>query len=191
MLTKPPAAPSSPISSPRRTAVGSKRPLARGARCRKLRAAAETVAAEGWKWVDARADLPYGFDRAFQRLAGEPVDLSPDEEKELATLTTEQAELTAQYEDADEVPDEVDQRFTEIEDAIARLENRPLRFAPADMARAGAFVSIDGEGELRVERGYVKPEDRMLPWAPRRRRPRSRWLRRRPFLPMAKIPPHS
>ena len=129
----------------------------------KLRAAAETVATEGWKWVDARADLPYGFDRAFQRLLGEPVDLSPDEQAELSALTAEQAELTAQYEDADEVPDEVDQRFTEIEGAIARLENRPLRFAPADRTRAGAFVSIDGEGELRVERGYVKPEDRIAP----------------------------
>ena len=129
----------------------------------KLRAAAETAAAEGWKWVDARADLPYGFDRALQRLAGEPVDLSRDEQKELSALTAEQAELTATYEDADEVPDDVDQRFTEIEDAIARLENRPLRFAPADMARAGAFVSIDGEGALRVERGYVKPEDRIAP----------------------------
>jgi ParB family chromosome partitioning protein len=27
------------------------------------------------------------------------------------------------------------------------------------MARAGVFVSVDGSGALRVERGYVRPED--------------------------------
>jgi hypothetical protein len=29
----------------------------------------------------------------------------------------------------------------------------------AKCGRAGAFVSIDGSGALRVERGYVRPED--------------------------------
>ena len=32
-------------------------------------------------------------------------------------------------------------------------------YDPAEIARAGAFVSIDGSGALRVERGYVRPED--------------------------------
>ena len=30
---------------------------------------------------------------------------------------------------------------------------------PGQMAKAGAFVSIDSDGRLRVERGYVRPED--------------------------------
>jgi ParB family chromosome partitioning protein len=33
------------------------------------------------------------------------------------------------------------------------------RFDPADVARAAAFVSIDGSGELRIERGYMRAED--------------------------------
>lgn len=32
-------------------------------------------------------------------------------------------------------------------------------FDAAEMARAGAFVSIDSEGRLRVARGFVRPED--------------------------------
>ena len=38
-------------------------------------------------------------------------------------------------------------------------------FDPEEVARAGAFVSIDGSGALRIERGYVRPEDE-LPIAP-------------------------
>ena len=34
-----------------------------------------------------------------------------------------------------------------------------MSYEPEDIARAGAFVSIDGSGHLRIERGYVRPED--------------------------------
>src|SRR5260370_34170098 len=36
---------------------------------------------------------------------------------------------------------------------------RPVFYAPAEIAFAGAFVSIDREGALRIERGYARPED--------------------------------
>jgi ParB family chromosome partitioning protein len=42
---------------------------------------------------------------------------------------------------------------------MAAHENRPIRFDPADIARAGIFVSIDSDGALRVERGFVRSED--------------------------------
>src|SRR5690606_25582994 len=54
---------------------------------------------------------------------------------------------------------EIDQRLGEIETALEALENRPVVYEPDDIARAGAFVSIDSAGALRVERGYVRPED--------------------------------
>src|SRR5690606_20412318 len=43
--------------------------------------------------------------------------------------------------------------------AISALDDRPMVFDPEEIGRAGAFVSIDGSGNLRVERGYVRPED--------------------------------
>lgn len=49
-----------------------------------------------------------------------------------------------------ELPDEVDQRLGDIEAAMAIFENRPVRYEPVEIARAGTFVSIDGEGALRV-----------------------------------------
>ena len=67
--------------------------------------------------------------------------------------------LEATYAEADELPEEVDQRLGEIETALAAFDDRPVVFDPDEIGRAGAFVSIDGAGNLRVERGYVRPED--------------------------------
>ncbi len=50
-------------------------------------------------------------------------------------------------------------RSRTVESAAIRVE--AIRFDPVEIARAGAFVSIDGSGHLRVERGYVRPEDEM------------------------------
>ena len=56
-------------------------------------------------------------------------------------------------------PKRLDQRLGEIETALAALDERPVKYDPAEVARAGAFVSIDGAGTLRVERGYVRAGD--------------------------------
>ena len=40
-----------------------------------------------------------------------------------------------------------------------RLSSSDPCSSPEDVTRAGAFVSIDGSGKLRIERGYVRPED--------------------------------
>ena len=125
----------------------------------KLKAEAETIAAEGWKWVEAAVDFSYGHDRHLRRLDGAPVDFTAGEQETLDALNAEHERLEAEYASADELPDEVDQRIGEIETALRKFEDRPLRFAPADIARAGAFVSIDEDGQLSINRGYVRPED--------------------------------
>jgi ParB family transcriptional regulator, chromosome partitioning protein len=40
-----------------------------------------------------------------------------------------------------------------------RRSIRSIKYDPDAIARAGAFVSVDGSGALRIERGYVRPED--------------------------------
>jgi len=125
----------------------------------RLRMEAETVAAEGWKWIDVAASFPYGHDHGLRRLEGRPADLTSEEQASLDTLKAEYDVLQAKYEDADELPDEVDVRLGALEEALAAFENRADVFKPAEIAHAGAFVSIDGEGALQVERGYVRRED--------------------------------
>lgn len=125
----------------------------------KLKSEAEALRTEGWKWIAVAPDFPYGHTRGLRRLNGESAPLSDDEQARLAALRAEQEDLEGEYADADELPDEIDQRLGEIEEAITAIETRPVAYDPADKALAGVFVSIGANGRLDVERGYVRPED--------------------------------
>ena len=124
-----------------------------------LKLEAEKIATEGWKWISVAVDFPYAHTDHLREVEGKSVDLSPEEQAAIDALNAEQAKLEADYQDADELPDEVDQRLGEIEAALTAFEDRPMLYDPAEIARAGVFISIDSEGRLSVDRGYVRPED--------------------------------
>ncbi|MCP5231158.1 MAG: DNA-binding protein, partial [Zoogloeaceae bacterium] len=117
------------------------------------------VAAEGWKWIEIGVTFPSGHDHGLRELVGATVDLTEEERATREALRDEYDRLEAEYAEADELPDEVDQRLGEIEEALEAFDRRPMSYSPEQMARAGAFVSIDSDGTLLVERGYVRPGD--------------------------------
>lgn len=127
----------------------------------KLKADAEAIAAEGWKWIEVAPDFAYGHAFGLRQLRGETVPLTAEEEASRDALQAEFDRLSEEYQDADELPDEVDERLSELETLIEGFDNRPVVFDAAEIARAGAFVSIGADGQLRVERGYVRPEDEL------------------------------
>jgi len=127
----------------------------------KLKAIADEIAAEGWKWVDAAVSIPYGVTHGLRRLAGTSPDLSTEEQATRDALQAELDSLVADYQDADELPDAVDERLGEIEAALEALDSRPVHYDPADIAIAGVFVTIDANGSLSIDRGYVRPEDEL------------------------------
>lgn len=127
----------------------------------KLREEAARIEAEGWKWVEAAPDFPYGHSFGLRHLRGGAVAITEEEQATRDALQAEYDGLVAEYEDAPEVPEEVDARLGELETAIEAMDTRPLAYDPAEVARAGAFVSIDRNGALLVERGYVRPEDEL------------------------------
>ncbi len=126
-----------------------------------LRDRAEAIRAEGWKWIEVAPDFAYGHTYGLRQLRGEPMPLTAEEQATRDALQAEMDGLEATYAEADELPEEVDQRLGEIETALAAFDDRPVVFDPEDISRAGAFVSIDGAGNLRIERGFVRPEDEL------------------------------
>ena len=125
----------------------------------KLKAEAEKTAAEGWKWIEVNVDFPFGHTHHLRELDGTPTDLTAEEQATINALNAEYAKLEAEYENADELPDEVDARLGEIETALAAFEDRPVNYDSAEIGRAGVFVSIGSDGSLSVDRGHVRPED--------------------------------
>jgi ParB family chromosome partitioning protein len=116
----------------------------------KLERDADALCAEGWKWVETATEFPYGHSYGLRRIAGTRRPLTEEEIAQVEALWAEAERLEEEAALADEVPDDVDQRLTEIEAEINVLTHRPLVYDPAE---------IDGNGKLRVERGYVRPED--------------------------------
>ena len=127
----------------------------------KLEQEAATIRAEGWKWIEVAPELPYGHTYGLRRLRGREVPMTEDEIAARDALQEEFDQLEAKYAEADEIPDEIDHRLSELETALVAFDERPVVYEAGEVARAGTFVSIDSAGVLHVERGYVQPEDEL------------------------------
>jgi ParB family chromosome partitioning protein len=125
----------------------------------KLQAEAEALASEGWKWIEVATDLPYGYSHGLRRLAGDPAPMTDQESVAHATLLAEYQALEEKYSGEDEYPEEIDARLGQLEMAMEALEQRPLIYDPAEVARAGVFVTLGRDGRLAIYRGYVRTED--------------------------------
>jgi ParB family chromosome partitioning protein len=100
----------------------------------KLKAEAEAIAAEGWKWIEVAITFPYGHDHGLRQLVGTTVDLTEEERTTREALRDEYDRLEAEYGEADELPDEIDARLGEIEQALETFERRPMTFDPIKSA---------------------------------------------------------
>ncbi|WP_041345169.1 ParB/RepB/Spo0J family partition protein [Nitrobacter winogradskyi] len=112
---------------------------------------------EGWKWWEAHIDFPHAH--GMRRVYPHPVELSPQDEADYAAAQEEYDRLSSEYEDADELPDDVDQRFGELEAEIEHIDAKRHAYDVDDICRSGVFVVLDHDGGARVERGFVRPED--------------------------------
>ncbi|MBN9672196.1 ParB/RepB/Spo0J family partition protein [Roseibium aggregatum] len=125
----------------------------------KLKRMADEIAGDGWRWIDASVELPYGHANGLRKLVGTMQDLTEEERAAREALRNEYDDVESQYAEVSDLPEEVDRRLAEIEAALEAFENRPVIFDPDEVARAGVFLSIDRDGELVVDRGHVRPED--------------------------------
>jgi ParB family chromosome partitioning protein len=125
----------------------------------KLESTAQQVQeAEGWKWVDVHIDYPHG--NGMRRAYPQPVDLSEEDEAAYAAAKDEYDRLTAEWEGTDDdLPPDVDERFAELEAEIVGIDAKRHAYDPDDIARGGVYVVLSHDGEARIERGFIRPED--------------------------------
>jgi ParB family chromosome partitioning protein len=120
------------------------------------RLAAEVSQAEGWKWATAALDYPHGH--GFRRVYPHRVERSEDEQAQMAALGDQLQALSTEWADVEDLPPEVAAKFDELEAALEAFGDG-YRYDPDEIARGGVFVVLGHDGEARVERGLIRPED--------------------------------
>ncbi|MBZ9887322.1 ParB/RepB/Spo0J family partition protein [Mesorhizobium sp. BR1-1-3] len=124
----------------------------------KLQGIAETIRqAEGWKWADVHIDYPHA--NGLRRTYPQPVDLSEEDKAAYAAASDEFNRLTDEWNSAEELPNDVDERFGKLEAEIERIDALRYVFDPDPVARGGVFVVLSHDGTARIERGFVRAED--------------------------------
>ncbi|BAK67734.1 ParB-like protein [Sphingobium sp. SYK-6] len=126
----------------------------------KLREIAGEVLAEGWKWTEAHIDYPHSH--GMRRFYPEPVELSDEDEARLDTLSTEHDELAEGYSSYDEMPEDVAAKLEAVSDEIDTISAKRHAYDANVIAHGGAFVVLRHDGTVRIERGFVRPEDEAL-----------------------------
>lgn len=125
----------------------------------KLDAEANRIRAEGWKWVEALVDLPYGYDADCRAIEATREPPTEEDEARIAELRAEADALEEQWAGKGDVPAEVDARVTAIDVELAALSQGRRTYDAQEQARAGVFVGLEADGTLYIDRGYVRPED--------------------------------
>lgn len=124
----------------------------------KLETVAATVKAEGWKWIEVMPRYDHSAVSEFRRVYPKERTLSADEQIKREALEAEYTALEVEAGSGDEEDSPLHARFARIEEELATLLGENA-FDSADIARAGAVISLRYNGEPRIERGFVRKED--------------------------------
>jgi ParB family chromosome partitioning protein len=123
----------------------------------KLALEADKVRAEGWGWVEAAVDFPWGYQRDFRALT--PLQLAHTAEEDEAHEA-----LLAEFESFDGIdPEELDPADAARRDELLRLigdyESKAAIYDEAQKPTAGALVSLREDGTIQIQRGLVRRAD--------------------------------
>ena len=118
--------------------------------------AEELRAREGWAWALGAIDYPHasGLRRVYPRA----VSRSDEDAAAILALGEEYDGLIAQVTDETALPADVEARIGQIETALAAF-GEDFAYDPQDIAIGGVFVCLGQDGQVRIERGFIRPED--------------------------------
>jgi ParB family chromosome partitioning protein len=120
---------------------------------------AEAIRAEGWRWVAIGPDAQAAAWR-MRRVWPDEVALSTaDEQRRTDLVARYDALAEAHDQSSDDLPEEAVAELASIEADLAALAARTQVWREEDVAIAGVTITLAVDGSLRVERGFVRPED--------------------------------
>lgn len=123
----------------------------------KLERKAKALRAEGWKWVEIMPKIDYDMLHRYGRLYREHKPLNAEQRKELDKLTREYDALAELGDSPDE---DASEKLDALSDKIEDLSQGEAVWTQEILALSGTIVAIGRDGEVKIERGLVRPEDR-------------------------------
>ena len=125
----------------------------------KLESAANDLRPE-WKWAEARIEMDWNAIVRFGRIVSTPATPTEEERAELERLETREDELTNLDDEewTEALVEEADAIEARNDELKASLEAR-AEYLDADRAISGCIATIREDGELRLIKGLVHPED--------------------------------
>ena len=131
----------------------------------KLNQAVEPLKEKGYAWVQVRTTFDYSDRAEFSRMRTVSREPTAEEQARMDALEAELEVIKAEY-DTYEEADKAGERYKAIEEKAGHIQaelttlSESLEEAyPDDLAIAGAIVTVDHEGKLRIERGLIRKED--------------------------------
>ena len=121
----------------------------------RLQREADTIRAEGWKWIEILPEASYEALDGYGRQQGKPQPMSAKQAKALAKVEAAREALAAK----DELTDEEAEELETLDAQAASLSEVPVEWSERQKKRCGAVVSIGYDGELEVVRGLIAPAD--------------------------------
>lgn len=115
---------------------------------------------EGWKWAQAHLDYPHSH--GLRRVYPHPVVLSDEDEARRQAITAEFDALEAEWGRVESLPQEVEAKLAAFEAEAEALIERCYAYDAEEVACGGVFVTLNHDGTVRIERGFIRPEDEVM-----------------------------
>jgi ParB family chromosome partitioning protein len=132
----------------------------------KLNQVVESIKDEGHAWVQVRTTFDYSDRAEFSNVRTIRREPAAEERTRMEALDAQMEALQPEYEAYDEDADESGERYQALEEKAQRIQDQRDALDaslaipyPDDLAIAGAVVTVDQNGELRIERGLIRKED--------------------------------
>ena len=129
----------------------------------KLQQEADKVKAEGFMWVEVRSHLDYGELAKYGHVQPTRRAATAEEAEAFAVLEGKRQKLCDEAEaaqDDEEQLADLEAQIEAVESDIDLLNQRREVPTREQVAVAGAIVTIDRSGKLRIERNLLRPQDK-------------------------------
>ena len=125
----------------------------------KLEQAAAPLRTEGWKWIEIVPELDWQQTQKDGHIQPSRAAVTSEQQAEIDTLQAEAD--TIMQEHGEEPGDEAAHgRLAELQDALGGLSEGEPVWTLQQKALAGVYISIGQDGDVAIQRGVVKPEDK-------------------------------